>query len=242
MTIVSPASSRMIACQTGLRAPVPRVLLSATLAGPAPSGSARTSRLCQGCSRLPATTRIRLPSATATCCDRPQAKVSHLHTNQQRLTAQTKMGPDPRTHERSQPRTGPERPPHPRLSSPEGEVAADGEGFWVLGSWTHSYTGSSAAYWSRAPGRIPASPVQRARSVRTARVSGCSAPKTCSHTGSNRVNWSRASAASPPPRSSGRGGRGLSGFLDGRGQGHALGGAAALRTGPGPRPRPAPSR
>jgi hypothetical protein len=44
---------------------------------------------------LPATTRIRLPSATATCCDRPQAKVSHLHTNQQRLTAQTKLGPDP---------------------------------------------------------------------------------------------------------------------------------------------------
>ena len=30
---------------------------------------------------LPATTRIRLPSATATCCDRPQAKVSHLHSN-----------------------------------------------------------------------------------------------------------------------------------------------------------------
>jgi hypothetical protein len=33
--------------------PVPRVLLSATLAGPAPSGSTRTSRLCQGCSRPP---------------------------------------------------------------------------------------------------------------------------------------------------------------------------------------------
>ena len=30
---------------------------------------------------LPATTRIRLPSATTTCCDRPQAKVSHLHPN-----------------------------------------------------------------------------------------------------------------------------------------------------------------
>jgi hypothetical protein len=29
---------------------VPRVLLSVTLAGPAPSGSADTSRLCQGCS------------------------------------------------------------------------------------------------------------------------------------------------------------------------------------------------
>jgi hypothetical protein len=33
--------------------PVPRVLLSATLAGPAPSGGAGTSRLCQGCSRPP---------------------------------------------------------------------------------------------------------------------------------------------------------------------------------------------
>ena len=33
--------------------PVPRVLLSATLAGPAPSGSTDTSRLCQGCSRPP---------------------------------------------------------------------------------------------------------------------------------------------------------------------------------------------
>jgi hypothetical protein len=33
--------------------PVPRVLLSATLAGPAPSGSTGTPRLCQGCSRPP---------------------------------------------------------------------------------------------------------------------------------------------------------------------------------------------
>ena len=30
---------------------------------------------------LPAAPRTRLPSATATCCDRPQAKVSHLHSN-----------------------------------------------------------------------------------------------------------------------------------------------------------------
>jgi len=34
-------------------APVPRVLLSATLTGPGPSGSTGTSRLCQGCSRPP---------------------------------------------------------------------------------------------------------------------------------------------------------------------------------------------
>jgi hypothetical protein len=30
---------------------------------------------------LTATTRVRLPSATAACCDRPHAKVSHLHTD-----------------------------------------------------------------------------------------------------------------------------------------------------------------
>jgi hypothetical protein len=30
---------------------------------------------------LPAATRFRLPSATATCCDRPQAKASHLRSN-----------------------------------------------------------------------------------------------------------------------------------------------------------------
>ena len=30
---------------------------------------------------LPAATRIRLPSATGTCCDRPQAKVFHLHSS-----------------------------------------------------------------------------------------------------------------------------------------------------------------
>ena len=46
-----PGSSR---CHSqGRKTPVPRVLLSATLAGPAPSGSTRTSRLCQGCSRPP---------------------------------------------------------------------------------------------------------------------------------------------------------------------------------------------
>ena len=37
----------------GVTTPVPRVLLSVSLAGPAPSGSAGTSRLCQGCSHPP---------------------------------------------------------------------------------------------------------------------------------------------------------------------------------------------
>jgi hypothetical protein len=47
-----PGSSRSTLIKD-VTAPVPRVLLSATLAGPAPSGSADTSRLCQGCSRPP---------------------------------------------------------------------------------------------------------------------------------------------------------------------------------------------
>jgi hypothetical protein len=62
--------------------PVPRVLLFVSLAGPAPSGSAGTSRLCQGCSHpLPAPPRNGLPSATSACCDRPTAAVFHLHSN-----------------------------------------------------------------------------------------------------------------------------------------------------------------
>jgi hypothetical protein len=42
---------------------------------------------------LPGTTRIRLPSASPSCCDRTEAKVSHLHSNRQRLTAQGHVPP-----------------------------------------------------------------------------------------------------------------------------------------------------
>ena len=50
-----PVSARFepVSALKGVTTPVPRVLLSVTLAGPAPSGSTRTSRLCQGCSRPP---------------------------------------------------------------------------------------------------------------------------------------------------------------------------------------------
>ena len=51
-----PAQIRQIRAGVKVKdvtAPVPRVLLSATLAGPVPSGSTETSRLCQGCSRPP---------------------------------------------------------------------------------------------------------------------------------------------------------------------------------------------
>src|SRR6266699_146111 len=42
---------------------------------------------------LPGTTRIRLPPASPPCCDRTAAKVSHLHSNKQRLTAQRDVPP-----------------------------------------------------------------------------------------------------------------------------------------------------
>ena len=70
--------------------PVPRVLLFITLAGPAPSGDADTSRRCQGCSHPPrhlpgrAALSFTVPAATG-----PAAKVSHLHSNHQRLAAHT---------------------------------------------------------------------------------------------------------------------------------------------------------
>ena len=49
--------------------PVPRVLLFISLAGPAPSGSTDTSRLCQGCSRPPR----HHPDQAALSYDRPAA-------------------------------------------------------------------------------------------------------------------------------------------------------------------------
>ena len=49
---VRPKSARLesVSRLKDVTTPVPHVLLSITLAGPAPSGSADTSRLCQGCS------------------------------------------------------------------------------------------------------------------------------------------------------------------------------------------------
>jgi hypothetical protein len=49
------------------------VHLPVSLAGPGPSGSADPSRRCRGCSPLPCASRVRLPPASATCCDRPPA-------------------------------------------------------------------------------------------------------------------------------------------------------------------------
>src|SRR4029453_13049001 len=51
-----PAPIRQVRAGVNMKdvtAPVPRVLLFATLAGPAPSGSTDASRRCQGCSHPP---------------------------------------------------------------------------------------------------------------------------------------------------------------------------------------------
>ena len=72
---------------------VPRVLLFVTLAGPTPSGSASASRLCQGCSHplrhLPehGCPQLHRPATTGTA-----TKVSHLHSNRQRLMAHVDTG------------------------------------------------------------------------------------------------------------------------------------------------------
>jgi hypothetical protein len=53
---------------------------------------------------------------------------------------------------------------------------------------TRSRTGSSAAYWSRAPAASPA-PVKRARLARVIRVSGCSGPLDYYSGHSWALNW-----------------------------------------------------
>jgi hypothetical protein len=42
---------------------------------------------------LPGTSRVRLPSASPTCCDRPAVTVSHLHSDEQHLTAHPTVAP-----------------------------------------------------------------------------------------------------------------------------------------------------
>ena len=79
----------------GRKTPVPRVLLSATLAGPAPSGSTGTSRLCQGCSRPP---RRHADQAALSYSDLlRQATGEGLSPplEPQRLTAQTENATEP---------------------------------------------------------------------------------------------------------------------------------------------------
>jgi len=69
------------------------VLLSVTLAGPAPSGSADTSRLCQGCSHpYPASPGTGCPQLHRPAATGSAVVVSHLHSNKQHLTAHVDPG------------------------------------------------------------------------------------------------------------------------------------------------------
>ena len=104
-------------------------------------------------------------------------------------------------------------------------------------------TGSSAAYWSRAPAGSPASPVKPARLARMLSVSGCSGPETRSSDRAPARRTGHGPRPHPPPaRSSGQGWRGRSACPGARGRRPARPPAAAPRTGRGPRPHPPPAR
>lgn len=78
------------------KTPVPRVLLSITLAGPAPSGSTgHVPALSGPLSPSPASPGSGCPQLQPCCCDSGLVQAFHLHSNQQRLTAQTESEPEP---------------------------------------------------------------------------------------------------------------------------------------------------
>ena len=67
---------------------VPHVRLSVSLARPKPSGSTDLPRRCQGCfPPSPAPPGSGCPQLRPACCDSPAVKVSHPHSNPQRLVA-----------------------------------------------------------------------------------------------------------------------------------------------------------
>jgi hypothetical protein len=76
---------RFLAYSSPSRSPNPRHLTVLTRPG-----------FVRAAPTLPGTPRIRLPSATLTCCDRPTVQVSHLHSINKRLTAHGAPPPDPR--------------------------------------------------------------------------------------------------------------------------------------------------
>ena len=79
----------------GCKAPVPRVLLSATLARPATSGSTRTSRLCQGCPRPPRHHADQAALSYSGLLRQATGEGLSPPHGQQRLTAQTETVPEP---------------------------------------------------------------------------------------------------------------------------------------------------
>ena len=124
------------------------------------------------------------------------------------------------------------------LVGPVVKLAPDGQGVRVPGA--EGLLGHRQQRGELIPGssRIPASPVQWASSRRVARVSGCSAPRTRSRTGSSAANWSRPRPRPQPP-SSKRGCYGHLVFLGARHRTPVREPAAAPRI-RGPRPRPSP--
>jgi len=78
-------------------------------------------------------------------------------------------------------------------------------------------------------------PVQRVSSCRSARVAGCSGPRSRSSTDRSAEYWSRAAAASPASPVHWARRRGRQGWLGVPGRGPARVGAAARCTGRGPR-------
>lgn len=117
------------------KTPVPRVLLSITLAGPAPSGSSGYVPALSGpLSPSPASPGSGCPQLQPCCCDSGLVQVFHLHSNQQRLTAQTEAEPEPEKRQHSSTTSGgtsflprslfTRTPAPPRLDLP---VRAEGE-------------------------------------------------------------------------------------------------------------------
>ena len=96
---------------------------------------------------LPGTTRIRLPSTPSTCCDRQKAKVSHLRSNQQRLTAQAVYLIDP--HTRPTPSDLQHRGPHSWMGWRIASVAISTR--WLFSRrrrvFRRSAAGSSERFW-----------------------------------------------------------------------------------------------
>ena len=82
-----PGSSRWFRLR-GFVTLVPHVRLSVSLARPRPSGSTDLPRRCQGCfPPSPASPGSGCPQLQPACCDSPAVKVSHPHSNPQRLVA-----------------------------------------------------------------------------------------------------------------------------------------------------------
>ena len=120
----------------GVKTSVPRVLLSDLLTGPTPSGGTGAPRLCQDCSHpTPASPGPGCPQLLPDRCDGPAAKVSHLHSNQQRLTAHEARAERLRDHLRRTIRENHSlKPPDPthRLSDRPGERGGSGFGWQVV--------------------------------------------------------------------------------------------------------------